>query len=237
MDGIARDAQQQLVPPARIQVLIVEDEPVLRSSVARGLARLLHADVWDAASVAEARLVLERIRPQIVLCDVKMPRLDGMGLAVFHELLADIESHGWIDLAPQDDPKPVGPVVAALPSVTEFSRTSLLAGRLCRGDQQTEKLAFEAHAHRTHVVADQIALAEALAALDRGTPAVAGDEKFVFDFQRHRCDSCERMRRFGGDRERVATNVRVCNKRAGRERTDVKGCPDGGISSPACPPG
>lgn len=89
MDGIVRDAQQQLVPPARIQVLIVEDEPVLRSSVARGLARLLHADVWDAASVAEARLVLERIRPQIVLCDLDLP--DGVGL----DVLAALDRKGY----------------------------------------------------------------------------------------------------------------------------------------------
>lgn len=83
---------------------------------------------------------LAEVRPVLLLV------LDGMGLAVFHELLADIETHGWIDLAPEDDPRPLGPVIATLPSVTEFSRASLLAGKLCRGDQRAEKLAFETHA-------------------------------------------------------------------------------------------
>lgn len=85
-------------------------------------------------------LPLAEVRPVLLLV------LDGMGLAVFHELLADIETHGWIDLAPESDPRPLGPVIAALPSVTGFSRASLLAGKLCRGDQRAEKLAFEGHA-------------------------------------------------------------------------------------------
>lgn len=120
-----------------------------REAQSRAFATGLAA--WSETPSSRDVLPVERILDQLVvpLAEVRpvlLLVLDGMGLAVFHELLADIETHGWIDLAPQDDPKPVGPVVAALPSVTEFSRTSLLAGKLCRGDQQTEKLAFEAHA-------------------------------------------------------------------------------------------
>jgi hypothetical protein len=120
-----------------------------REAQSRAFASGLAA--WSDAPSSKDLLPIEQVLDRIVvpLADLRpvlLLVLDGMGLAVFHELLADIETHGWIDLAPQDDPRPVGPVIAALPSVTEFSRASLLAGRVCRGDQQAEKLAFESHA-------------------------------------------------------------------------------------------
>jgi len=120
-----------------------------REAQSRAFASGLAA--WSDAPSSKDLLPIEQVLDRIVvpLAEVRpvlLLVLDGMGLAVFHELLADIETHGWIDVAPQDDPRAVGPVIAALPSVTEFSRASLLAGRVCRGDQQAEKVAFELHA-------------------------------------------------------------------------------------------
>lgn len=120
-----------------------------REAQSRAFASGLAA--WSDAPSSKDLLPIEKVLDRVVvplaeLRPVLLLVLDGMGLAVFHELIADIETHGWIDVAPQDDPRPVGPVTAALPSVTEFSRASLLAGRVCRGDQQAEKLAFESHA-------------------------------------------------------------------------------------------
>ncbi len=65
--------------------------------------------------------------------------LDGASWAVAHELLEDLERRGWS--------RRVGlpHVLATVPSVTEFSRTSLLSGRLAQGDQGTEGPAFARH--------------------------------------------------------------------------------------------
>ena len=53
--------------------------------------------------------------------------VDGMSWAVFRELVSDIKSHDWIDLGFGPTPKRlIG--LAALPSVTEVCRTSLLCG-------------------------------------------------------------------------------------------------------------
>lgn len=70
--------------------------------------------------------------------------LDGVSHAVLKELMADLDSRGWIEIAP----KGVGrrTAVAVVPSVTEFSRTSLLCGRLTRGGQDRERAEFAEHA-------------------------------------------------------------------------------------------
>lgn len=85
---------ERISPPSpastgQAQVLIVEDEPVLRSSMVRGLARMPRVEVWNAASVAEARQILERIRPQILVCDIDLP--DGVGL----DVLAALDRRGF----------------------------------------------------------------------------------------------------------------------------------------------
>jgi CheY-like chemotaxis protein len=83
MQEIDKDAPPISQPPAA-QLMLVEDEPILRSSMARGLAKLPGVEVWSAASVAEARQLLESVRPQIVLCDLDLP--DGVGLDVLAAL-------------------------------------------------------------------------------------------------------------------------------------------------------
>lgn len=69
--------------------------------------------------------------------------LDGMSVAVFRELMADIVGRDWILLA--EDGVGLRPGLAAIPSVTEASRTSLLCGRCTRGDQSTERSGFAGH--------------------------------------------------------------------------------------------
>lgn len=69
---------------------------------------------------------------------------DGMGPAVAHDLLDDLRQEGWAQIAPQGAPGwPAG--VAALPTVTETSRTSLLCGRLVVGGQAQERDGFASH--------------------------------------------------------------------------------------------
>ena len=71
--------------------------------------------------------------------------MDGLSISIFRELFARIASHGWAEMVPSDLGQPlVG--VAALPTVTEVSRTSLLCGRLTMGAAAQEKTGFATHA-------------------------------------------------------------------------------------------
>ena len=71
--------------------------------------------------------------------------IDGMSVAVCRELLADVTRHEWIALS-EPGRNFNRPGLATIPSVTEFSRTSLLCGRLRQGTQEDEKVGFAEHA-------------------------------------------------------------------------------------------
>ena len=92
---------------------------------------------------------VEEVLPEIVIPlhqqtgrNILFLVMDGMSLPVFHELASDLsENHGWHPLAPEDE-SPVGPALAALPSTTAASRSSLLCGKL--GANQNEEKGFSA---------------------------------------------------------------------------------------------
>jgi len=74
--------------------------------------------------------------------------IDGMGVAVFRELQADLVRRDWIEIRPPGEKagKEAGlPVIAAVPPVSEVSRASLLGGELTRGKQAQEKKDFARH--------------------------------------------------------------------------------------------
>jgi hypothetical protein len=70
--------------------------------------------------------------------------MDGMSWAVLRELSPDLGRHGWLEWVP-DDVTGFGCALAALPSVTSFSRATLLCGALISGGQAVEKRGFEDH--------------------------------------------------------------------------------------------
>lgn len=71
--------------------------------------------------------------------------MDGLSISIFRELFARSASHGWAEMVPSDLGQPlVG--VAALPTVTEVSRASLLCGRLTLGAAAQERSGFATHA-------------------------------------------------------------------------------------------
>ena len=70
--------------------------------------------------------------------------MDGLSWAVLRELSSDLVRHGWLEWVP-DDGASFGTALAALPSITSFSRASLLCGSLVSGGQAVEKRGFEAH--------------------------------------------------------------------------------------------
>ena len=106
--------------------------------------------VWNREPRAEAtcmpvEAILERLlAPLAQQAPVLLLVADGLSYSIFRELCEDLETLGW-------DEQVVGPPptlavgVAALPTITEVSRTSLLSGRLAVGAASQEKSAFAAH--------------------------------------------------------------------------------------------
>lgn len=65
---------------AKRVLLLIEDEPVLRASLVRGLSRLPEVEVIDVASVGAALHALDALTPSMVLSDLDLP--DGSGLEI-----------------------------------------------------------------------------------------------------------------------------------------------------------
>lgn len=106
---------------------------------------------WSKSEpVADARVVpVEQILDEVVVpiaqsAPVLVVVCDGMGLPVAHTLLRDLLHDGWAQAMPATRERwPIG--VATIPTVTETSRTSLLAGRRVLGGQKEEREGFASH--------------------------------------------------------------------------------------------
>jgi hypothetical protein len=105
---------------------------------------------WNKAPEATADLVpIEQALSRIVArlaasTPVLLLVVDGMSYAVFAELCEDIRQRGWVELT--DRPGQALPsLLSTVPSVTETSRASLLAGTLTRGQSAAEKRDFASH--------------------------------------------------------------------------------------------
>ena len=65
-------------------VMLVEDEAVLRSSMARSLRRLPDVDVVEAGRMDEARRLLHEHTPSLIISDLSLP--DGCGIDLLSEI-------------------------------------------------------------------------------------------------------------------------------------------------------
>jgi len=65
-------------------VLLVEDEQVLRASMVAGLAKLKDVQIFGAATLREAVESLDRRPPRVVVSDIDLP--DGLGVQLIGEL-------------------------------------------------------------------------------------------------------------------------------------------------------
>lgn len=117
----------------------------IREAQAHRFAQLL-ADWTTAASQADDLIPVERVLERIVAplaaeSPVLVIVVDGMSVAVCRELLADLTRHEWVAVC---EPGRAfnRPAIATIPSVTEFSRTSLLTGRLQSGGANEERAGF-----------------------------------------------------------------------------------------------
>ena len=103
----------------------------LADHVAQGSQMKGLLPVEDALGSLAARVAAER--PLLILV------LDGMSWDVYLEIALQLEANGWTPWKHQDGPLSL---LATVPSVTECSRASLLAGQLTRGNSSQEKRAF-----------------------------------------------------------------------------------------------
>ncbi len=120
----------------------------IREAHAKSFAQLL-ADWTAAGSQAEKLVPVEQILERVIApLAAKSPVLviviDGMSVAVCRELLADLTQHEWVGLC-EEGRNHNQPGIATIPSVTEFSRTSLLTGRLRSGAAAEERTGFAEH--------------------------------------------------------------------------------------------
>lgn len=75
-------AAEPAAPDRRIRTLIVDDEPLAVERMQILCARLPALDLIGTANDGEAALRLVRaLEPELLLLDIAMPRLDGMGVA------------------------------------------------------------------------------------------------------------------------------------------------------------
>lgn len=104
---------------------------------------------WSAAARDAKRIVpvedlLNRVVvPLAKVSPVLLLVIDGMSQAVFRELHEDLQRRGWIRLRPEGSAV-MPPLISLVPSVTEFCRTSLFAGRSL-GNAAEEQRAFQDH--------------------------------------------------------------------------------------------
>jgi hypothetical protein len=120
----------------------------IREQQAHHFAELLR-DWTVAGSVGDGVIPVERILNEMIVplaaqAPVLVIVLDGMSVAVCRELVADITRQDWIALCEQGR-EANRPGLAALPSITEVSRTSLLCGHLRQGNAAVEQNGFAEH--------------------------------------------------------------------------------------------
>jgi hypothetical protein len=129
-------------------VMLADAVTTRREAENRRFAELL-AKWTESGSRGEDVIKIEDVLHQVVaeaakVAPVLLIVMDGMGYAVFRELLEEIADRGWIEIAPTGKTWPT-PVVAALPSITEVSRASLLCGKLTKGSSSDEAVGFGAN--------------------------------------------------------------------------------------------
>jgi PglZ domain len=117
---------------------------------AQRFATLLQSWI-EMGSTANAFTPLEKVLETIVapLADhapVLIIVMDGMSVTVCRELVVNITNgYDWTLISPQGQASALLAGLAALPSVTEASRTSLLCGQLRQGKKAEEEKGFAAH--------------------------------------------------------------------------------------------
>lgn len=126
---------------------LCEQVAARRTGHDRSVARLL-SEATSRGLLPDATLPLEHLLPRLVLPmasagGVLLVVVDGMSAAVAGELSDGALLRGWTECVPADSRARVA-ALAVLPTLTRYSRTSLLSGELRDGTQSDEKRLFMA---------------------------------------------------------------------------------------------
>jgi hypothetical protein len=147
----ARDCLRSGEPLAAVEKAFTKLGSRVNSILDRDASRfasLLAGWLQDGADASEVipveRIVDTVVSPLASQGPVLFVVIDGMSTAVFRELMAGLTRSGWFLLAANGNGE-ISPGIATVPSATEFSRTSLLAGKLMPGSQNEERNEFERH--------------------------------------------------------------------------------------------
>lgn len=116
---------------------------VRRGQDAAAAGALTGALMADTNVLPVESLLSEVVVPLAAHDRVLLVVLDGMSAPTAVELAAELPARGWIELV-QEPTLRRAVALAALPTITEYSRTSLFAGELLAGNQLTEKSRFAA---------------------------------------------------------------------------------------------
>ncbi|GAA4742163.1 BREX-2 system phosphatase PglZ [Amnibacterium soli] len=118
-------------------------QAVRRQQDAAAAATLTGELVADDAVLPIESLLSRLVVPLTTRDRVLLIVLDGMSAPTGVEIAAGLPAQGWTELV-QAATLRRGAALAVLPTVTEYSRTSLFAGELLAGNQQIEKSRFAA---------------------------------------------------------------------------------------------
>ncbi|PPH05310.1 BREX-2 system phosphatase PglZ [Rathayibacter sp. AY1F6] len=133
------DTDRSLAGAYRALAYAVQTQRRLADATA---ARALTGDLSTDDSVLPVESMLSRlVVPLSTHGPVLLIVLDGMSVPSAVELATDLPSRGWTEVVRKTSLRR-GAALAALPTVTEYSRTSLFSGALRKGTQQLEKAQF-----------------------------------------------------------------------------------------------
>jgi two-component system nitrate/nitrite response regulator NarL len=67
--------------PRQVRVVVADDHPAMRGALARLVHEHAHLElIGEAADGEQARILIDALRPDVALLDVRMPKLDGLAL-------------------------------------------------------------------------------------------------------------------------------------------------------------
>jgi len=89
--------------PSVITVLLVDDHPLVLEALRREIASGSEFDVHVAANLADARFAIDRVKPRVVVCDVRLP--DGSGLELIKQSLNGVAGTAFLVLSSFDTPQ------------------------------------------------------------------------------------------------------------------------------------
>ena len=120
-----------------------------RNALALPFGRLLqswnsHAPQGDGRMVPVESVLEQLVAPLAAHQPVLLLVVDGLSASIFRELFARPERLGFGEMVRSELARPTAGI-AAFPTVTEVSRTSLLCGRLTLGAASQEKTGFASH--------------------------------------------------------------------------------------------